>query len=155
MQEIKSVLMVCLGNICRSLLAHGVLEAQAKEKGIELKVGSAGIDDWHLGNALDVRSIKVAKKYGYDISYQKARQIDVQFDKTFNLILGMDAENVRQLHELGLTKACLFGEFGLENESIIDTYYGDEKVIFKRFLCALKRALRRFWTILSRKEKIA
>ena len=62
------VLMVCLGNICRSPLAEGILKHKCKQQNLDWYVDSAGTGKWHLGSAPDVRSIKVAAKYGIDIS---------------------------------------------------------------------------------------
>ena len=78
--EKTKVLMVCLGNICRSPLAQGILESKVKE--LNIQVDSAGTAAYHIGNSPDPRSISVAKKYGIDISHQKARQF-TKNDKTF------------------------------------------------------------------------
>ena len=65
------VLMVCLGNICRSPLAQGILEKKSKESNLNIYVDSAGTTGWHVGSSPDLRSIKVAQKYDIDISHQK------------------------------------------------------------------------------------
>ena len=69
---VQKILMVCLGNICRSPLAEGILSSKLNH---EFIVDSAGTGDWHAGEKPDKRSIEVAKKHGIDISYQRARQI--------------------------------------------------------------------------------
>ena len=66
------VLMVCLGNICRSPLAQGILESTSKKNNLNIYVDSAGTGNWHSGSSPDKRSIDVAKKYGINISHQKA-----------------------------------------------------------------------------------
>ena len=88
----KSVLFVCLGNICRSPLGEGILRHRAEQKGLNLKIDSAGTESFHVGEHPDRRSIKTAKEHGIDISRQVARQITVgDFDK-FDLILVADAQ---------------------------------------------------------------
>ena len=62
------ILMVCLGNICRSPLAHGIMEHLVQQKGLNWEIDSAGTGGWHVGQPPDRRSIGIAKKYGLDIS---------------------------------------------------------------------------------------
>lgn len=87
------ILIVCLGNICRSPLGHGCLEHLVSEAGLEWEVDSAGTGAWHIGNMPDKRAIAVAKKNNIDISHQRARQIQTSdFDK-FDHIFVMDQQN--------------------------------------------------------------
>lgn len=122
------VLMVCLGNICRSPLAHGVLEQMAKEKGLHWEVESAGTGDWHIGQAPDHRSIAVAKKYGVDISKQAGCQfVQEDFDK-YDRIYVMDRMNLRDVLKLSrgpqdAEKVQLF----LDEEIVPDPYRDDEQ----------------------------
>lgn len=89
--------MVCLGNICRSPLAHGVLQHLANKKGLAWVVDSAGTGNWHVGNPPDRRSIVIAKRYGVDISGQRAQQFDsLHFDE-YDHILAMDRENLHNV----------------------------------------------------------
>src|SRR5690606_5147655 len=91
------ILMVCLGNICRSPLAHGVLQHLAKSRGLKWTVNSAGTGNWHVGNPPDRRSIAVAERYGVDIREQRAQQfIERHFDE-YDHILVMDRENLRNV----------------------------------------------------------
>ena len=83
------ILMVCLGNICRSPLAEGILRQKTKEKNLNWTIDSAGTGSWHIGESPDNRSIKVGKKYGIDISKQKARQF--QSGKIKNSVAASDA----------------------------------------------------------------
>lgn len=87
------ILMVCLGNICRSPLAHGVMEHLVKEKGLNWEIDSAGTGSWHCGNPPDKRSIVIAKSYGIDISNQRARQFQTSDFDEFDHILVMDKHN--------------------------------------------------------------
>ena len=84
------VLMVCLGNICRSPLAQGILEKKSKENNINIYVDSAGTSGWHVGSSPDLRSINVAKKHYIDISNQKARKFSTYDFKEFDKIYVMD-----------------------------------------------------------------
>ena len=85
--------MVCLGNICRSPLAEGVLKHKAQKSGLNWYVDSAGTGDWHVGELPDKRSIAVAEKYGIDLTDQRARHFKKSDLDTFDLILVMDKEN--------------------------------------------------------------
>ena len=85
--------MVCLGNICRSPLAHGILQHKAFIENISIDVDSAGTGSWHVGSAPDIRSIEVADKHGIDISNQKARQFTTHDFNKFDHIYVMDKSN--------------------------------------------------------------
>ncbi|MDG1023390.1 MAG: low molecular weight phosphotyrosine protein phosphatase [Flavobacteriaceae bacterium] len=93
--EQTKILMVCLGNICRSPLAQGILESKVKDLNIE--VDSAGTAAYHIGNSPDPRSINVAKKYGIDISHQKARQFSQSDFSAFSHIFAMDRSNYENI----------------------------------------------------------
>lgn len=94
------VLMVCLGNICRSPLAQGILEDLAKKKGLSIEVDSAGTGSWHIGSSPDQRSIEVAKNHNIDISTQKARQFNTKDFKYFDKIYVMDTMNYSNIIRL-------------------------------------------------------
>ena len=91
------VLMVCLGNICRSPLAQGILENQAKEKNVKIYVDSAGTAGYHVGSPPDIRTINIAKKYGIDITNQKARKFRLEDFDNFDIIYVMDQNNYNDL----------------------------------------------------------
>ncbi|MDX8442804.1 low molecular weight protein-tyrosine-phosphatase [Mesorhizobium australafricanum] len=101
-KPIKSILFVCLGNICRSPLAEGVLRAVLAERGKHqgIVLDSAATSGWEIGSAPDPRSIAVAISHGIDISRQRARRIAPEDFSRFDLILGMDRANVRDLKAL-------------------------------------------------------
>ncbi len=125
----KKILMVCLGNICRSPLAQGILESKVNSETIF--VDSAGTGAYHVGNLPDKRSIEVAKKYGIDITNQRARTFVVSdFDK-FDLIYAMDESNYQNLLRLARTKTdeekvkLILNEVNANaNHSVPDPYYG-------------------------------
>jgi protein-tyrosine-phosphatase len=120
------VLMICLGNICRSPLAHGILENLIEEKGLNWEVDSAGTGDWHVGQKPDPRSISVAKKYGIDISTQRCRQFSVEDFEDFDSILVMDKQNLSDILSLAQNdsqrkKVRLF----LNDDIVPDPYLDD------------------------------
>lgn len=124
------LLIVCLGNICRSPLAEGIL--QEKLRGVQgsFEVDSAGTGGWHSGEQPDQRSIKVARMNGIDISGQRARQVTVDDFKRFDLIFAMDQNNYRNLLTAAAAsdhhKIHLFLEFaGLGPQDVPDPWYGD------------------------------
>ncbi len=89
--------MVCLGNICRSPLAQGILEHKCRERGLSWQVDSAGTGNWHFGSPPDKRSIEVARKYGIDIRDQRARTINSSDFTEFDRIYAMDMSNYQHL----------------------------------------------------------
>ena len=97
--------MVCLGNICRSPLAEGILEHKVKQQGLEWEIDSAGTGAYHAGELPDVRSIAVAKKYGIDLTNQRARQFQVEDFDNFDKIYVMDASNYQNVVHLARNEA--------------------------------------------------
>jgi protein-tyrosine phosphatase len=90
MAAMSCVLLVCLGNICRSPAAEGVMRAMATERGIEVTLDSAGIVDWHAGKPPHKPMIDAARARGHDISRLRARQVRPADFSRFDLILAMD-----------------------------------------------------------------
>lgn len=128
------VLMVCLGNICRSPTAHGVFEKHIHDKGLAplIEVDSAGTGDWHIGEAPDPRSREAALRRGYDLSSQRSRQVESADFYSFDYILAMDSTNLRDLEKLrpqdAEVRMALFLEFsGSSTESLPDPYYSGEQ----------------------------
>lgn len=124
------VLMVCLGNICRSPLAEGILQAKLT-KNICI-VDSAGTANYHIGSAPDKRSIATAKKFGVDISKQKCRQITISDFETFDHIYVMDNSNYKNVIALAPSKQAkqkvkvILNELSSNtNLEVPDPYYGD------------------------------
>lgn len=100
---VRSVLMVCMGNICRSPTAEGVLRHKLRAAGMEARVlvDSAGTHaDWHAGEAPDPRSIRHAARRGYDLRELRARRVEAQDIERFDLILAMDDLNLARLEEM-------------------------------------------------------
>jgi protein-tyrosine phosphatase len=142
--------MVCLGNICRSPLAEGILRAKANKKGWAMEVDSAGTGGWHAGEAPDRRSQKVAAKNGIDISNQKARKFKSQDFDEFDLILAMDTENMKDLlllapNEKARNKVKLILNYlnPTKNQNVPDPYYG-QMADFEMVFYLLDQALEQF-----------
>ena len=123
--EIKSILFVCLGNICRSPLAEGIAKNYIKEKNLNLVIESAGTGHWHIGEKPCENSIKVALLNGVDISNQKARQVKKEDFKNFDLIVGLDDSNISNLKNLGCKNPLKLGSFGFNGECVPDPYFFD------------------------------
>jgi protein-tyrosine phosphatase len=127
-KPINSILFVCLGNICRSPLAEGVFRSVLAERGENLLIDSAGTGGWHAGEEPDRRSIAVAARHGVDISGQRARKVLAEDFSRFDLILGMDRANVRDLKALaspaGRDRVHLYLDFSMGNAADVpDPYY--------------------------------
>ncbi len=91
------ILMVCLGNICRSPLAEGILKKKINDKNLAWEVDSAGTGSWHIGELPDPRSIQVARRYGIDITDQRARQLVPSDVHDFDYIFAMDKTNFQDI----------------------------------------------------------
>ena len=127
------VLFVCLGNICRSPTAEGVLRHLAAKEApqLALEIDSAGTADYHIGAPPDARSQRAALKRGIDISGLKARQVAADDFARFDLILAMDGENLRELQAMrprnSRASLKLFLEYApdLAQQDVPDPYYRD------------------------------
>ena len=130
MTKIK-ILMVCLGNICRSPLAEGIL--QKKINSYKILVDSAGTGNWHIGKPPDKRSIKVAEENGVNISNQRARQFKIADFDTFDYIYVMDKNNYNDIISLATNKQdknkvkLILNElYPNQDKEVPDPYYGGE-----------------------------
>lgn len=98
MAEPVRLLVVCLGNICRSPMAEGALRARLAQAGLDhVTVDSAGTGDWHVGAPPDPRAIAVAARHGVDIAGQRARQLQAQDYTRFDWLLCADLANLRDV----------------------------------------------------------
>ncbi len=91
------ILIVCLGNICRSPLAEGILKEKIKNKGLNVVINSAGTGSYHIGEHPDKRAIQIAKRYGIDISQLRARQFSANDFDAFDRIYVMDNSNLEDV----------------------------------------------------------
>ena len=129
-RKIMKILMVCLGNICRSPLAEGIAQHIAKNRGLDWQIDSAGTSGWHDGSPPDGRSIEVAMEYKIDISKQIARKLTKDDIVKFDIIIAMDAQNYQDIRGLdpqgSVDKLHLMMNFLHPNlnEPVPDPYYG-------------------------------
>lgn len=137
------ILMVCLGNICRSPLAEGILSSKLpKDRFI---VESAGTSNFHSGNPPDPRSIQIAKKYNLDISKQKSRVFNLYDFESFDLIFVMDKVNYCNVIKLTKNKSeqnkvrLIMDYPGSNMLEVPDPYYGGNKG-FKNIFALLNNA---------------
>lgn len=133
----KSVLFVCLGNICRSPTAHAVFQSMVNKIGLsnEIYVDGAGTGDWHLGHAPDRRSAATAALRGYDMSALRSRLVTIEDFTEFDYIIAMDADNLRNLRNMcppcAKAKLQLLLDYSRKPEydvvsEVPDPYYGGE-----------------------------
>ncbi len=119
----SSILFVCLGNICRSPLAEGIARELANKQGLDLVIDSCGTGNWHIGEAPCDDSIRIADEHGLDISAQRARQVTKADLAAFDLIIGLDDNNMRDLRAMGADNLYKLGYFGADNADVPDPYF--------------------------------
>jgi len=121
----RRVLVVCMGNICRSPTMEVVLRDKAAALGVRLEVDSVGTESYHIGDPPDTRSIRHARERGYDLTSLRARQIAAEDFSAFDLILAADDLNLREIRRRcpaeHHAKLALF----LGDAPVPDPYYGE------------------------------
>jgi protein-tyrosine phosphatase len=127
------ILMVCLGNICRSPMAEGIMRSKIEKYNLDAEVDSAGFESFHTGDAPDYRAIKVMKTHGIDISGQKSRLFRKTDFDDFNMIFVMDSGNFRDVQSVASTKDQMNKvDYILntlspgKNNAVPDPYYGGD-----------------------------
>jgi len=147
---LRSILFVCLGNICRSPIAEGLMLNHLAAAGLakRIRVDSAGIGGWHTGEPPDRRAIAAARKHGVDLTPLRARQVRTADFSDFDLIVGMDRQNVDDLRRLAPKQSTariglwLTEALGIPDE-VPDPYYENDRAFDAVFdLC--DRAARAF-----------
>ncbi len=144
----KRILFVCLGNICRSPAAEGILRNKARDRDMKLYIESAGTGGWHAGDPPDARMIRAAGRRGYDLSYQRARKVtDADFFE-FDYLLSMDLSNQTSLLEMAPpNRECdirLFLDFAdCDTRETPDPYYGGDQG-FERVLDLIEEGAEAF-----------
>ena len=127
-----SLLFVCLGNICRSPLAEAAFRDAAARAGLEAVADSAGTGEWHVGHPPDPRSQAVTARHGIDISGYRARRVRGDDFRSFDHILALDPQNLRDLHviapaDTSARLALLLDHVpGRAGQAVRDPYYGSE-----------------------------
>ncbi|MEL6812779.1 MAG: low molecular weight protein-tyrosine-phosphatase [Bacteroidota bacterium] len=126
------ILMVCLGNICRSPLAEGILKSKLDAD--QYQVDSAGTGGWHVGELPDPRSIAIARKHGLDITDQRGRKFSAYDFESYEHIFVMDSSNYRDVIRLAKdeqekqkVQLILDELFPGENVDVPDPYYGGDQ----------------------------
>ena len=126
--------MVCLGNICRSPMAEGVLRHLARERGIAIETDSAGTGDYHVGEAPDRRAQATMRRNGIDISDLRARQFTAADFEDFDLLFAMDADNLRNMQSLARSQAHMMKAVLIMDHApahllreVPDPYYGGDE----------------------------
>lgn len=124
--------MVCLGNICRSPLAAGVLRKKILDKGLDATVDSAGFEPYHIGEEPDARTLEIAKKHSIDISSHSMRLFKVDDFDIYDRIFVMDQRNLRDVLFLARNEAdkkkvdyLMNQAHPGKNQIVPDPYYGD------------------------------
>ena len=149
------VLTVCLGNICRSPLAHGLLQREVERRGLDWEVDSAGTGDYHVGDPPDPRSVATARARGIDISHQRARQLTPDDLARYDHVLVMDASNYQNARALARTpaerdKVQLIMNYDTpgRNAQVPDPYWDDDG--FTEVYEMLERAVKGFMEVRGR-----
>lgn len=141
----KTILFVCLGNICRSPTAKAMFDYKLGQSGIEVMTDSAGTIGYHIGNSPDPRAIEIARRWGMDISEQRARKVTIADFRRFDRIYAMDRSNLNDLLAMAPPNATaeislvmdLAPDYGIEE--VPDPYYGGNQG-FERVLDMLESA---------------
>ncbi|MFW5778237.1 MAG: low molecular weight protein-tyrosine-phosphatase [Bacteroidota bacterium] len=127
------ILMVCMGNICRSPLAEGILTDKCKKYNLDIEVDSAGTGDYHVNEPPDPRSVEIARDHGIDITHQRARVFRVEDFDRFDKIFVMDHENYAHILEMAksqdqINKVDLImnNVYPGKNMVVPDPYFGGE-----------------------------
>ena len=129
------VLFVCMGNICRSPTAEGVFRHIVEQSGLQqsIHIDSAGTHAYHVGNPPDPRAQQAASKRNYDLSPQRARQVNAGDFSQFDYVLAMDESNYADLENIcpgeHMDKLSLFLEFATQasEQEVPDPYYGGDQ----------------------------
>ena len=123
------IALVCLGNICRSPMAHVVLEARLADAGLGdlVEVTSSGTGDWHVGNPMDRRAAATLTAAGYDATRHRARQYAATSARHVDLVLAMDHDNLRDLGGVS-PRVMMFRDFDPVGTGgdVPDPYYGGD-----------------------------
>ena len=133
-----NLLIVCLGNICRSPMAEGIMRKKIIDKNLKIKVDSAGTANYHVGEAPDLRAISTAMSYGVDISNLHGRQFGVTDFDRFDRIYAMDASNYKNIlslarNEADKNKIYYFLRDGKKGLDVPDPWFGEPEEFFPVF----------------------
>ena len=120
----KKILFVCLGNICRSPLAHGIAQNIVNDSSSNYEIDSAGTSLWHIGETPCTNSINVAHNHHVDISQQHSRTINQDDITDYDYVVAMDAQNKADMEAFGFKDVYLLGDFGnYKGKDVPDPYF--------------------------------
>ena len=122
----KSIIFVCLGNICRSPIAQGCAAKLIEENSLNVAVSSAGTSSWHVGEAPCSNSVKVCKSHDVDISILSASQFTKTDAQTYDLVVALDESNFKDLKALGTKNLVKLGDYGYDSQDVPDPYFFKE-----------------------------
>ncbi len=133
MNQMESIIFVCLGNICRSPIAEGCAHKLITKNSLHITVSSAGTSSWHIGEAPCSNSVKVCKSNGFDISRLNASQFTNKDSQAYDLVVALDESNFNDLKALGTKNLVKLGDYGYDSQDVADPYFfegfdGFEKV---------------------------
>ncbi len=139
--KIKSIMFVCLGNICRSPLAEAIAKNIISELNLDIKIASAGTVGYHQNEMACEQSIKTAKKHGIDLTKHRAQKLTQKHIKEYDLFIVMDKTNYRDLKKYKLNMKIL-GDFGFDGKAVPDPYFtGNIELVFDMIERAIKNML--------------
>ncbi len=130
--EVPAILLVCLGNICRSPMAEGALRAAAQRKGVALTIDSAGTAGYHVGEPPDPRAVATAARYGVDISGLRGRKLASEDFRRFTHVFALDSANLAGIESVrprdASAEIALLMDMvkGCEGQPVADPYYGSD-----------------------------
>ena len=139
--KIKSIMFVCLGNICRSPLAEAIANNIISELNLDIEVASSGTAGYHQGEKACQPSINIAKKHGLDLKKHRAQKLTPQHMKEYDLFIVMDKSNYRDLKKYNLNMKIL-GDYGFDGKGVPDPYFtGNIELVFDMIERAVKNML--------------
>jgi len=123
MNNIKSIMFVCLGNICRSPLAEAIARNKISKLNLDIKVASSGTAGYHQGEKACNQSIDIADKNNIDLSKHRAKKFTLKDIKQYDLFIALDKSNYNDLKKLNVENIKILGDFGFDGKGVPDPYY--------------------------------
>ena len=147
----KKIIFVCLGNICRSPLAHGIAQYEAQKRDLKIKIDSAGTSNYHNGEPPCRKSINIANRNGINISKQKSQHINEFKLKEYDLVIALDKSNFNDLKKIPGIALKKLGDFGLDGQDIPDPYYFNSKKELKEVYDLIELAVSNLLDFIEKK----
>jgi len=141
----KSIIFVCLGNICRSPIAQGYATQLAMKKSLDIQVDSAGTSGWHVGEAPCENSIKICQANGIDISKYIASHFTKKDISSYDLVVALDESNLNDLKALGAKNLVKLGDYGFNSEDVPDPYFFKEYTGFEKVFTMIETCIEKLF----------